>query len=440
MTPDVLRPWQPSPGEWNRAAAAHLFRRAGFGAAPGEIEGALDAGLEPAIAGVFERERHDPELLEGVRALLPAEKIEPLQAWWMALLLAGGAPLRERMTLFWHDHFATSHDKVGDVRLMHRQNELFRSGGLGDFRALLRGVAADPAMLVWLDGDANRRGEPNENFARELFELFALGIGHYGEEDVREAARAFTGRGTQGRSFAFRAELHDPGEKRVLGRAGIRDGDDVIEVVLAHPACGRHVARRLLEEFVAPDPEPVWVEALAGSLRANDWDLGATLQRLLSSELFFSARARRSRIAAPVELVVVTARALGARVAPTTAVRMASEMGQALFRPPSVKGWDGGRAWINAGTWIARHNALERIAEAHLGASADLAVDLDLAFGAAADDAGLAGSILRALAPDLEDGELAGPLAAVARAAPDRERGFARATALLLTAPEYNLF
>jgi uncharacterized protein (DUF1800 family) len=363
---EFLRPWQPRASEWDRAAALHLYRRAGFGATAAELAQALDEGLTATVARLFEM-RPATELENSIRPLLPTGELAHLQAWWVALLLDGGAPLRERMTLVWHDLFATSHDKVDDVRLMHGQNELFRSHALGDFRALLHGVARDPAMLRWLDGDSNRRGHPNENFAREVCELFALGRGTYDEHDVQELARAFTGWGTEGRAFVFRPEHHDAGAKAIFGKSGAWGGDEALELVLAHSACARHVARVLLEAFVAPQLAPAWIEALAQALVAADWNVGEVLARLLGSEFFFSPVARRSRIAGPVELLVAASRASGGKLAPARLAELSGRMGQALFRPPSVKGWDGGRAWIHSGHWIARHNALVAIAEAAEG-------------------------------------------------------------------------
>ena len=180
--------------------------------------------------------------------------------------LAGGAPLRERMTLVWHDLFATSNDKVDDVRLMHAQNELFRTQGLGDFRALLHALARDPAMLVWLDGDSNRRGHANENFAREVLELFALGIGNYGERDIQEAARAFSGWGTEGRASVFRAAHHDDGEKTLFAQTGRWSSDDALDLILAQPACARHVARVLLGIDPAANPGAGMIETGAGQV------------------------------------------------------------------------------------------------------------------------------------------------------------------------------
>lgn len=436
MKLDALRPWRPAPGEWNEAAAAHLLRRAGFGGRPAERALALAEGPERTLERLLAGTDADAELLRAAEPLLAAESLELLQAWWMALILAGRAPLRERMTLLWHDHFATSHDKVGDVRLMHAQNELFRREGLGDFRVLLRGVARDPAMLVWLDGNSNRKGHPNENFAREVMELFALGIGHYDERDIREAARALTGLGTEGRSTVFRPEQHDAGEKLLFGQRGAFGPDEAIELVLAHPACPRHVARLLLEGFVAPGPAPAWVEELAGVLVAEDWNLARTLRVLLLSQLFHSPAARRARIAGPVELLASAVLALDAHVPPRRAARWSSAMGQALFRPPSVKGWDGGRAWIHTGTWIVRHNALVALAAARRDESGPIRFEAERVFPEA-QAAELARAACARLLPGHDDDELLAALEAAARgsAAPARS-----CVAALLTSPEFQLY
>ena len=437
---DPLAPFEPGrDGPWDRDAAAHLLRRGGFGPAPGELERALDEGPAATLERLMRPAGHDPALADGIRHVLAAGEIEHLQAWWMALILAGGDPLGERLTLMWHDHFATSHDKVGDVRMMHRQNELLRSRGRGDFRALLHAVARDPAMLVWLDGDSNRRGNPNENFARELLELFALGIGSYAERDVAAAARAFTGWGTRGRSFALREEHHDPDSKTIFGETGAFTGEQAIDLVLAHPACPRWIARRLLAELVSADPGDELVDAVAGALVEEDWHIAATVERVLASRVFFAPEYRRSRIAGPVELIAFSARATGARVPPLEAARAAGRMGQSLFRPPSVKGWDGGRAWVNAGTWLARHNALVALAAAHLGGEDGLRVDLAECTGRPGSVADVPDAVCDALLFAPRDEAYDGVLRETASAAPDVDGALARVAALVLTSPEYHL-
>lgn len=428
-----LEPWQPTRDDpWDRAAAAHLLRRAGFGAGPRTLGRALEEGPERTLGRLFTPPGHDPTLLAGIESLLASGNHELLQGWWFALMLADGDPLGERVTLFWHDHFATSIAKVDDVRLMQRQNRTLRELGLGDFRELLHALAKDPAMLVWLDGNENRRGHPNENFAREVLELFALGRGNYTERDVQEAARAFTGWGTAGRRFVSRRDLHDDGRKTIFGRAGEFGGDEAIELVLAQPACPRFVARRLIEEFVARAPEPAVVSALGQELVSNDWSIGRTLRTLLSSRLFFSREARRARIAAPVELVVATALALELELAPVEAANAAGRMGQALFRPPSVKGWDGGRAWINAGTWLERVNAGLAIADSFARGERELPEPFPTT-SAAAELA------LARLLPDGTQPELARAVRADAERAATPREAFANAVALLTSAPEYHL-
>ncbi len=435
MSADVLRAWRPSKGEWDRAAATHLTRRAGFGGGPGEAATLANEPAHDALDDWLSRDAYDERVTKGVHALLPGGDTQRVAAWWMSLILSGGAPLRERATLMWHDHFATSDAKVDDVRMMYRQNELFREHGLGDFRVLLHSVAKDPAMLVWLDGGANRRGQPNENFAREVMELFALGIGNYTERDVQEAARGLTGWGTEGRAFRMRAEDHDDGEKELFGERGNLTGDDVIDRVLAQPACARHVARRLLEEFVTSSPEPAWVDDVARALITNEWHIGRTIERIVRSELFFSPAARRSRIAAPVELVAMTARGLSARIAPREATEAAARMGQALLRPPTVKGWDGMRAWINAGTWVARHNAMTTAAES---TTVDWGAVLEGEDGGTPE--ALAATLVSVLVPDLLGGTLEARLADALRSADgSRDARASLGAALVLTAPEYHV-
>lgn len=353
-----LRPWQPRPGEWRAADAAHLLDRAGFGPEPGEAQRLADGTLDDALTALFEPPGHDPFYFEGIELLLGSGELEPLAAWWIGLMVAGGDPLGERIALMWHDHFATSNDKVADPRLMHRQNELFRKHGLGDFRALCHHVAKDPAMLVWLDGNENVRGRPNENFAREVMELFVLGIGSYTETDIREAARAFSGWGTRGRSFRFDPRKHDDGDKTVFGRTARFTPEGMLDWILAQPEAPRHIARRVLATFVTSNPKPELVDDAAARLVAHDWNVGALVRDVLRSEAFFDAASRNERIAGPVELVARATRRLGFDLAPRDLARATADMGQALFRPPSVKGWDGGEVWLNAGTWTARHNAL----------------------------------------------------------------------------------
>jgi uncharacterized protein (DUF1800 family) len=402
-----------------------LWRRAGFGARRETIARSVALGLEATLDEIFATHEHDTALRDGIRPLLSLGKIESLQAWWMALILADRAPLMERVALSWHGHFATSWDKVQDVRTMHAQIELFRNQGLGDFRRLLHGVARDAAMLVWLDGERNRRGQPNENFARELLELFALGIGNYDESDIQEGARAFTGWRVEERRAVFRKADHDPGVKEIFGARDHYDAEQAVELVLAHPACPRHVARRLVKEFIAPEPAESDVRAWAAVLLEEDWNIGRTLRRMFISESFFAAR--RTRIAAPVELIAGTLISLETSVAPLEAARAAESMGQSLYRPPNVKGWPGGRNWIHAGSWIARHNHLT-----------DWAAKAELFDEVVAAEA-VVEPVLDLLLPDYEDEAYRKTLHAAASECDDAAQALREVLTLVLTSPEYHL-
>jgi uncharacterized protein (DUF1800 family) len=434
-----LARWKPSAGGFDRAAAAHLVTRAGFGASPARIDELAAHGLDAALESIWAEREPDADLMAGLEPILAGGELGSLQAWWMGLLLGGAAPLRERVALMWHDHFATSNDKVRDVRLMHAQNEHFRRAGLGDFRALFLEAAREPAMLVWLDGDDNRRGHANENFAREVLELFGLGRGNYTEGDVLELARCFTGWGTHGRDFRWRPEHHDGGEKTVFGRRGSFTGPEAIALVLEHAACAPWIARRLLVEFALPEPPPAAVAELAAILVAADWNVARALESVFTSRLFFSPAARRARIAAPVELVARSAAQLGARASALQAARAAADMGQALFRPPSVAGWDGGRAWIGAGTWIARHNWLAGLAAADAGEATGLRVDLEQSLGRPDDARGAARLAVAALIPELAGSAFERAVADGCARVDGRREALRVAAALVLTSPEYQL-
>ncbi|HEY8506382.1 MAG TPA: DUF1800 domain-containing protein, partial [Gemmataceae bacterium] len=277
------------------------------------------------------------------------------------------------MTLFWHNHFATSIAKVRLPLLMRDQNLLLREHALGKFGPLVQAVSKDPAMLVWLDSNSNVKGKPNENYARELMELFTLGVGNYTERDVREAARAFTGWHTNVNpqagfnindprfkpAFTFQRALHDDGEKTVLGRTGKWDGDDVVRIVLGQPACARFIARKFYRDFVgeAVAPPDALIEPLADCFRKSDYDIADLLKTVLRSRHFYSDFAYRQRVKSPAEYVVGLLRGLGAELpaeAPGLSLPAAmQELGQTLFAPPSVKGWDGGGAWLNTATLLA---------------------------------------------------------------------------------------
>jgi uncharacterized protein (DUF1800 family) len=353
--PDSLRPHD---GAFDFDAAAHLWRRAAFGAPPGEIERTVDSGVGEAVGRLVDGPADDraTESLEFVyQSVLGADDADGARAWLLLRMLRGGHPVREKAALFWHGHFATSIRKVRDLAWMLRQYRLFLDHGLGPFGVLLDAVARDPAMIRWLDNETNRKGQPNENYAREVLELFTLGEGRYTERDIREAARAFTGWHIQRESFHFARSLHDDGEKTVLGETGRLGGEDVQRIALAQPACGRFLARKLLRFYVMPEPPAAAVDALGDWMRKNDYDVAATLKLLFRSRLFYSAAARRSLVKSPVDFVVGATRALSIRKADLkAAVPALRAMGQDLLAPPNVKGWPGHRAWIDTASWLVR--------------------------------------------------------------------------------------
>jgi uncharacterized protein (DUF1800 family) len=264
------------------------------------------------------------------------------------------------MTLFWHNHFATSINKIMRAELMHRQNELLRTHALAKFGPMLQQISKDPAMLIWLDSNSNVKGKPNENYGRELMELFSLGVHSvYTEKDIREAARAFTGWHTDGARFVFKSDLHDDGPKTVLGKTGNLDGGDVVEICLSQDVCARFLVRKMYRFFVSESvvPPDSFIEPLAETYRKSGYDTALVVKTMLSSRHFFSAHAYRHRVKSPVEYTLGLVKALGqGLIQPRALVPHLELMGQHLFAPPNVKGWEGGTAWLNTATILVRHN------------------------------------------------------------------------------------
>jgi len=339
--------------------AAHLLRRAGFGASPDAVAGAVARGLEETIDDLFADAQDEEQEFQKTFAAIGGKFVNAgdhgiSQGWWLYRMLTTRVPLREKLALFWHGHFATSIHKVEDMQLLLRQLEMLRRLGPGSFRELVQAVARDPAMIVWLDGESNVKEHPNENFARELMELFTCGIGNYTEQDVLEAARAFTGWHRSGAEFAFNAEQHDYGVKKILGRRGKFDGGDVIDLLMAQAATPRFIARKLLRYFAAPNPSDEVVAEAAELYDRTQLNTRLFLRELLQSRYFFSDECFRTRIASPTEFVVGIARTLSVRQPALDLVGNLNAMGQELFGPPNVKGWDGEEKWINSTTLAAR--------------------------------------------------------------------------------------
>ena len=278
--------------------------------------------------------------------------------WWADRMVATERPLEEKMALFWHGHFATGGDKVRDYRKMLGQLALFQRLATGNFRELLIGVAQDPAMLVFLDAGQNVKGAPNENFGREVMELFTMGVGNYTEQDIREAARAFTGWGDDDLTFRVDATKHDDGEKTFLGRTGRFDGVQILDIILEQNVTANYIAGKLYRFLVREDLSPAFQERLGALLRDNKYEIAPFLRTVFLSRDFYSAGSVGTHIKGPVELIVSTYRRLGLKTLPGVPdFNVASgELGQVLLNPPTVAGWAQGRAWITPGTLLARGN------------------------------------------------------------------------------------
>jgi uncharacterized protein (DUF1800 family) len=353
---------------WDLRRVVHLHRRAGFAATWGELQRDLADGPGPSIdrllAGTSRRQGvpEDFEHLAGLLAESAVAARDParLKAWWVYRMLFGPDPLGERLTLLWHNHFATSNAKVNDLAAMHRQNELFRELARAPFGALLRRAVRDPALLVWLDAPANRKEHPNENLARELMELFTLGLGPYTEADVKEAARALTGWTVADGRFREDATRHDAGEKTVLGRTGRWRGDDLVALLLEHPATARRLAARICGWLLAEKAVSAGqIDALAAGLREHDLDVGWAVATVLRSRAFFAEANLGACVLGPVEYTVGVVRALEMFERPPSTLLLAdwaARMGQDLFYPPNVGGWPGGRGWVTTQSLIGRAN------------------------------------------------------------------------------------
>ncbi|MBL8729434.1 MAG: DUF1800 domain-containing protein [Planctomycetes bacterium] len=354
---DPLAPFEPSARDpFDLAKVGHLLRRAGFAASLQTRRELVRAGLSAAIDHVappLGRVAPADALLQEAIAFGDIERVRAFRVW---LALQSVHPLRERTSCFWHGHFATSNQKVLDPRAMALQMATFDRLGLGTFDELLLAMCRDPALLRWLDNDVNTARQPNENFARELFELFSLGRGNYSEQDVRQAARAFTGWHVRDGVFHFQPHLHDDGDKQLFGADGAFDGGDVVAAVVRRPESAQFLARRWLRFFVHPEPDDADVTALAACYEQSGRDIGTTLVRLLRSRLFFSAAAYRCKVKSPADFVVGTVRLLGASAAPASLAATMASLGETWLEPPSVEGWHGERAWLSPAAWLLRSN------------------------------------------------------------------------------------
>jgi hypothetical protein len=389
--------WQPDAAQpWDQKWAGHLYHRAAFGATIDELRLAHKRGVKATLDLLLQGEPACddllPALLTAGEFTAAANQPSQLRGWWLYCMLHSGHPLREKLTLFWHNHFATSIAKVNSTREMFQQNKLLREHALGRFGPFLLAISKDAAMLHWLDSNSNIKGKPNENYAREVMELFSLGVGNFTEKDIREAARAFTGWHTDsdGFGYEFKALLHDDGVKSVLGQTGKWNGDDVVRILLQQPAAATFLVRKLYHFYVSETHKPPdsFLEPLAESFRKSDYDIAALVRRILSSRHFFSEYALRQRIKSPVEFVLGAARAVYRQLdakdknyqplPQQVLVRHINVMGQLLFAPPNVKGWRGAKSWLNTATMLARDNFAQALAMGTLWNEAPLLDNEDL--------------------------------------------------------------
>jgi len=387
--------------DWNEEKAAHLLNRAGFSAHPDDIQRLAAMRPAEAVASLVDYEKipdhttnppwakPNPDAVKEQRAMRLLSEVErrqqrarqrrqtrhemaDLRQWWLERMAYGPRPLQEKLVLFWHGHFATSQEKVKMAYLMFQQNEVFRQHAKGKWIDLLTAVSKDPAMLVWLDGARSNRQKPNENFAREVMELFTLGEGNYSEDDIREAARAFTGwsvdRETQ--SYTWRDRAHDQGSKTFFGRSGKFKGEDILKILVSKHQADLFITAKLWRFFVREKLSPQLNEALATAFRYHKQTFGPFLQEVFLSREFYSPESMSHIVKSPTQWLVGTIRLLNLRLPPPAVnYGILRNLGQELFRPPNVKGWDGGIAWINTNQLLARYNYAKDLVEGRNGKS-----------------------------------------------------------------------
>jgi uncharacterized protein (DUF1800 family) len=366
--------------------ARHLLNRTGFAASLTEINAYTGLSRQQAAERLLSETRDvatTPPPAWVSTPIVPASKIRDmtpeerqaelrlnnehaleLREWWFREMLNTPSPLTEKMTLFWHNHFATSQQKVRLTQLIYQQNVLLRKNALGNFGSMLRQVARDPAMLIYLDNANSRREQPNENFAREVMELFTLGEGSYSEQDIKEMARAFTGWSIDRETgeFLFRRGIHDNGAKTIFGKRGYFEGDQALDLLLRRPETAQFITRKLWKEFVSPTPDEAEVSRLAGVFRDSGYNIAKLMKAMLTSDAFYAAENRAILVKSPVEFVVGTVKMFDIKTPNLRPFVFASALlGQNIFTPPNVKGWPGGETWINTATLLGRKQFVDRL-------------------------------------------------------------------------------
>jgi uncharacterized protein (DUF1800 family) len=388
-----------------------LLRRAGFAARPLELDYYTNLGWDGTLNELLHPELADEDLdgllgsLQG--NLIDLQNIEDVQTWWLYRMVQSRRPLLEKLTLFWHGHFAAANYKVNNPLLMHQHIQMLRANALGTFDNMLLAVSKDPAMLIWLDGGTNHRNSPNENYARELLELFTLGIGNYSEDDVKAAARAFTGWNLRGGTeFFFDENQHDAGDKTFLGQNGNLDGTDILKSVVNNPATAHRVVGKLFSFIAYPNPEPEVLLPLVDVYMNSGHNIRQVTEAILRSDAFVSDRSRFEHIKSPVEYVVGSVRMMDASVRERDLVNVLRLLGQEILNPPNVAGWPGGASWINPSTLLTRWNFAARLTSARgqTGDSGELKAESLL--GMKTPDLGNPGGALQSILATLGDVEL----------------------------------
>mgnify|MGYP001031530120 CR=1 FL=1 len=383
-----MKPLEPE--KWNRKRAAHLLVRSGFGATPAQIDAAVAQSLEKTVDVLFQIPKNvePPKWItpgvafkpdfRGMNALTDderrrlrrlyqresAQNARNLGIWWIQRMITSPCPLQEKMALFWHGHFATSIRKVKVPYMMYKQNQTFREHAFGNFQKLVTAVSQDPAMLVYLDNTRSKAGSPNENYARELMELFTLGEGHYTEEDIKASARAFTGWQMQPTRYEFinNTRNHDSGKKTFLGQTGNFDGNDIIRIILEQEQSSKFMVSKLWNFFAYENPSTKIIDELAQTFRDNKYELKPLLTAIFTSNAFYSKKAMRTQIKSPAQWLAGSCMALGIKDPdPNLSANAMRTLGQELFNPPNVKGWDDGYSWITTASLTARYNLANQL-------------------------------------------------------------------------------
>ena len=385
--------------------ARHLLWRAGYAGTPAQVRDLQAKGLDAAVASLIDyqaidvsslpepgmdaqilhpktreeqqqlreaRRQNDNDTIDAFRKVdqearaADRKQFFALRQWWLQRMFDTPRPAEERLVLLWHGHFASSYRSVNDAYMLQQQQELFREHANGSFADLARGIVQDPAMLRYLNNDRNNKNRPNENLARELMELFTVGVGNYSENDIKEGARALTGYGIDDDSFRLRTNQHDAEAKTIFGQTGPFDGDDFVELLLRREACTKFVALKLYDYFVAdvgdvydavPTDRRRVIDAIAQRIKQSEYDLRPVLTMLFKSQHFYDDQVVGRKIKDPAQLLVGTVRSLGTPTRQIGAlIETMGAMGQSLFEPPTVDGWDGGRSWINTSTLFVRQN------------------------------------------------------------------------------------